>query len=397
MLGTLHYSSAYKPGTFFNCTKEPDKNTLAKMIRSPCLECVETSNLCYFYDGFIGHVDFCIPFRIAIPVKIFGNLREVRNLRRVLQEGFEVQWDGNCNSCMDKNIGRCGYVNQEKKTSSEEYCFCRDGIHKGTCSGEFIELRPTNDGKDVINKPHKHKIGLIVGIGMAGATFMFLSISYISYKRRHKKQIRFRSTDDQVLRRYLEGVSGTAPASVETFLHNYTLGRPTRFSYKQLKKYTNNFTQKIGQGGFGSVYKGELPNGFSIAVKILDETTNQIETQFLNEVLTIGCIHHNHLVRLLGYCFDHSRIALIYEYLVNGSLDKYILQKKHMNKCVWKWHECKGKEEEEMAMRLELVGLWCIQFEPSKRPSMRKVVDMLEGNVAIEIPSAPFDANFSHG
>ncbi|KAF5197997.1 LEAF RUST 10 DISEASE-RESISTANCE LOCUS RECEPTOR-LIKE PROTEIN KINASE-like 2.2 [Thalictrum thalictroides] len=59
-----------------------------------------------------------------------------------------------------------------------------------------------------------------------------------------------------------------------------------------------------------------------------------------------------------------------------------------------KWHTCEGKEEKDMAMRMELVGLWCIQFEPSKRPSMRKVVDMLEGNVVIEIPSAPFDGRF---
>ncbi|KAF9599856.1 hypothetical protein IFM89_001802 [Coptis chinensis] len=398
LLGAVYYSSIYRPGTFFNCTKEPaDKDTLARMIRSRCLECGETGNLCYFYDGYFGRVDSCIPFRVAIPVNIYGNLSRVRNLRRVLQEGFEVQWDEDkiCDLCMKNDDGRCGYLNQQKKISGWEYCFCRDGIHKDTCNGELIDHDATS-GKDVIINPHKNKIGLIVGIGMAGAVFIFLCTSYISYKRMHKKQNRFRSTDDQALR-YLEGPSGTTPASIETFLHNYTLGKPTRFSYKQLKKYTNNFTQKIGQGGFGSVYKGQLPNGLTIAVKILDETTNQIATQFLNEVLTIGCIHHNHVVRLLGYCFDHSRIALIYEYMVNGSLDKYILQKKHMKKGGSKWHECKGKEEEEMAMKLELVGLWSIQLEPSKRPSMRKVVDMLEGNVAIEIPSAPFDANMSHG
>ncbi|KAF9599713.1 hypothetical protein IFM89_001659 [Coptis chinensis] len=552
MLGAFYYSSTFKPGTFFNCTKEPDKDTLPKMLRSPCLECGETSNFCYFYDGYFGQLDSCLPFRVAIPVNITNNLSAVRNLRRVLQEGIEVQWDrqGNCYSCMENDVGRCGYVSQEKKTSSEEYCFCRDGIHSDNCNGPVIDLEAPA-GKDITIKRQKHKTGLIVGIVMAGAAFIFLGASYISYKRRHKKHIRFRSTDDQVLKRYLERDNGTTPASIETFLHNYTLGRPTRFSYKQLKKYTNNFTQKIGQGGFGSVFKGQLPNGFIIAVKILDETTNQIESQFLNEILTIGCIHHNHLVRLLGYCFDHSRIALIYEYLVNGSLDKYILQKKKMNKdqskntsppqdvpeivtltwsqlldiaigtakglaylheecrnkilhCdikphnillddkfqpkvsdfglakalnkenshisvtrgagtpgyappeMWyvkfgpvtdksdvysfgmvvlemsgkrrnfdvdvsktsemyfpewvfshhvqnaygdgggsKWHECQGKEEEEMAMRLELVGLWCIQFEPSKRPSMKKVVDMLEGNAAIEIPSAPFATNLS--
>ncbi|KAF9613365.1 hypothetical protein IFM89_007443, partial [Coptis chinensis] len=244
----FQYNSAYRIGTFFNCTREPDTDTLSRMTRSPCLECGETSNLCYFrdyydgqsYAGFVGLVDGCITFRVAIPANIAANLSEVRNLRRVLQEGFEVQWDGNCDSCMENYVGRCGYVSPEKKTSSEEYCFCRDGIHKDTCDGEVIDLDAIA-GKDVIIKPRKIKIGLIVGIGMAGAAFIFLCTSYISYKRMHKKPNRFRSTNDQVLKRYLEGVSGTTPASIETFLHNYTLGRPTRFSYKQLKKYTNNF------------------------------------------------------------------------------------------------------------------------------------------------------------
>ncbi|KAF9599706.1 hypothetical protein IFM89_001652 [Coptis chinensis] len=392
LLGALHYTSDYRTGTFFNCTKEPDKGTLDNMMKSPCLECGETSNLCYFYDGYTDHVANCRPFRVAIPVKAFGNFSGVGNLRRVLQEGFEVEWDGDCNSCMVNGVGRCGYLNQERK-SGDEYCFCNNGVHKDNCSdGVTVDLNTV--GSNAPSKPHKKRIGMILGIGM-GAAFLFLIASYIFYKRRHNKQIRFSGGDKQVLKRYFDGDKGTSSASIETFLQNYTSGRPTRFSYKQLKKYTNNFSHKIGQGGFGSVFKGQLPNGFIIAVKILDETTNHIETQFLNEVLTIGRIHHNHLVRLLGYCFDQSRIALVYEFLVNGSLDKYIHQKKQINNGGSKWHECNGKEEEEMAMRMELVGLWCIQFEPSKRPSMRKVVDMLEGNVAIEIPPAPFDANMS--
>ncbi|KAL5714633.1 hypothetical protein ACHQM5_016567 [Ranunculus cassubicifolius] len=290
--------------------------------------------------------------------------------------------------------------------------------------------------------------------------------------------------------------------------------------YKQLKSCTKCFSHKIGQGGFGSVYKGCLSNGFIIAVKILDESTNQIQTQCLNEVLTMGGIHHQHLVRLLGYCFDQSKVALVYEYRVNGSLDKYIHQKKPIAEVDLTWgqlhniatgtakglaylheecrsrilhcdvkphnilldenfepkvldfglamalnkenshvsvthgtgtpgyappemwyvklgpvtdkfdvysfgmvllemagkrrkfendgsksselyfpqwvfshHECMCTKEAEIAMKMELVGLWCIQFEPAKRPSMRKVVDMLEGNVSIEIPPAPFDLN----
>ncbi|KAF5207029.1 Receptor-like kinase [Thalictrum thalictroides] len=124
----------------------------------------------------------------------------------------------------------------------------------------------------------------------------------------------FNVEDDHLaLEGYFKRDSGNKePASIETFLHNYTSGRPKRFSYKQLKKYTNNFSYKIGQGGFGSVFKGQLPNSFTIAVKVLDVATEKSEAQFLNDVLTIGRIHHNHLVRILGYCFEQSRRALIW-------------------------------------------------------------------------------------
>eukprot|EP01018_Ginkgo_biloba_P040535 Gb_27978 [translate_table: standard] len=112
------------------------------------------------------------------------------------------------------------------------------------------------------------------------------------------------------------------PASVENCLQGYVSG-PTRYSYRQIKKYTNNFRDKLGQGGFGQVFKGKLPNGSLVAVKLLDKS-RQSEQQFLNEVATIGRIHHLHLVRLLGYCFQKSKRALVYEYMINGSLEKYI-------------------------------------------------------------------------
>ncbi|KAF5196492.1 Rust resistance kinase lr10, partial [Thalictrum thalictroides] len=330
--GSFPYNAGeFRTGTFLNCSKEPSHDTLIRMMKAPCLECGETSNLCYFYDGYIGHIESCRSFRVAIPAKQYGNFSGVGNLRRVLQQGFQVEWDGDCNICMERDVGRCGYVNQERKRG-DEYCFCRDGIHRDNCTdGVIVELDAVGT-----SPPKKHgnkQIGVIlVGIGM-GAAVLLLGASYIFYKRRHnKKQTPFRRHDEQVLKRYdLGGDNGTSPASIETFLQNYTLGRPTRFSYKQLRKYTNNFSHKIGKGGFGSVYKGQLPNGFIFAVKILDESTNHIETQFLNEVLTIGRIHHNHLVRLLGYCFDESRIALLYEFMVNGSLDKYIHSKKTAN------------------------------------------------------------------
>ncbi|CDP15996.1 unnamed protein product [Coffea canephora] len=100
-------------------------------------------------------------------------------------------------------------------------------------------------------------------------------------------------------------------------------GMPTRYSYEMLKKMTENFSRKLGQGGFGSVYEGILDNGTKIAVKYLDGF-GQVKDSFLVEANTIGSIHHINLVKLVGYCSEKSHRLLVYEYMANGSLDTWI-------------------------------------------------------------------------
>ena len=112
-------------------------------------------------------------------------------------------------------------------------------------------------------------------------------------------------------------------SKVEKFLKQYAYEMPTRYSHSDLKKITNNFAEKLGEGGFGVVYKGKLRNGALVAVKLLDRHRHS-EAQFMNEVATIGHVHHVNLVRLLGYCFEIFTSALVYEYVANGSLDKFI-------------------------------------------------------------------------
>ncbi|XP_072951019.1 G-type lectin S-receptor-like serine/threonine-protein kinase At2g19130 [Typha angustifolia] len=88
---------------------------------------------------------------------------------------------------------------------------------------------------------------------------------------------------------------------------------------------TKNFAEKLGGGGFGSVFKGLLPDSTVIAVKKLDGL-NQGEKQFRAEVSTIGTIQHLNLVRLLGFCSGGTRRLLVYEYMPNGSLDMQLFQ-----------------------------------------------------------------------
>ncbi|KAF7130666.1 hypothetical protein RHSIM_Rhsim10G0165400 [Rhododendron simsii] len=110
---------------------------------------------------------------------------------------------------------------------------------------------------------------------------------------------------------------------IERFLENYRALKSTRYTYAEIKKLTHNFKDKLGQGGYGIVYKGELSKDVPIAAKILNNFTGNGD-DFINEVATIGTIHHVNVVRLVGYCADGYKKALVYEYLPNDSLEKFI-------------------------------------------------------------------------
>ncbi|XP_012856969.1 PREDICTED: probable receptor-like protein kinase At1g67000 [Erythranthe guttata] len=109
------------------------------------------------------------------------------------------------------------------------------------------------------------------------------------------------------------------------FLRDYGALKPSRFSYSAIKRITHQFNEKLGEGGYGIVYKGKLNNEIDVAVKVLNNSKGNGE-EFVNEVSTIGRIHHVNIVRLLGFCADGFRRALVYEFLPNGSLEKSIFQ-----------------------------------------------------------------------
>lgn len=98
---------------------------------------------------------------------------------------------------------------------------------------------------------------------------------------------------------------------------------PIRYSYYEIKKMTKGFKDKLGEGGYGSVYKGKLRSGGMVAIKMLGKS-NSNGQDFINEVATIGRIHHVNVVKLIGFCVERSKHALVYDFMSNGSLDKYI-------------------------------------------------------------------------
>ncbi|KAI3502592.1 hypothetical protein L1887_30755 [Cichorium endivia] len=110
--------------------------------------------------------------------------------------------------------------------------------------------------------------------------------------------------------------------NVEMFLGNHEF-LAKRYTYLQVKKMTNSFELKLGEGGFGSVYKGALSDGSLVAVKILRELKGNGE-DFINEVASVGRTSHVNIVSLMGFCFEGRHRALIYEFMPNGSLEKFI-------------------------------------------------------------------------
>ncbi|KAG5572336.1 hypothetical protein H5410_062102 [Solanum commersonii] len=388
----------------------------------------------FFTDEIVTTVLGC-SFSILVPLvsTAYNKLWDATiTLQEAVNEGFEVDYSdalGGCLACQDSG-GIC-------ELSLEFRCRCGDTTHPSTCPDNaklpaYLVAQPNTDFARKI-----HSLKLIIG--------------FINGK-----------TEDQ---------------SLEALLKQYGSLAPRIYSYWEMKKMTNRFKDKLGEGGFGRVYKGELSDGRAVAVKILKASKGDGE-EFINEVTSISQTLHVNVMSLLGYCLDGSKGALIYDFMPNGSLEKYIygdgsplglnklyqivvgiakgleylhrrcntrilhfdikphnilLDKEfcpkisdfvisrsfggvshksdvysygmmvlemvggrknvkeevsHTNDYL-KLHGIIDIEEEKTARKMILVGLWCIQTDPAQRPSMSKVIDMLEGSLVLEIPPKP--------
>ncbi|XP_044489460.1 rust resistance kinase Lr10-like [Mangifera indica] len=155
------------------------------------------------------------------------------------------------------------------------------------------------------------EIVLSIAVSIGGSTLLALVILifYKSWKSESEKE---------------------AQLKVDKFLEDYKTLNPARYSYSDLKKITGKFKQRLGQGGYGSVFRGKFSNGIPVAVKMLEHSKENGE-EFINEVATIGRIHHFNIVRLLGFCSEGTRRALIYEFMPNGSLEKFLFSRENQS------------------------------------------------------------------
>ncbi|KAF5201557.1 LEAF RUST 10 DISEASE-RESISTANCE LOCUS RECEPTOR-LIKE PROTEIN KINASE-like 2.7 [Thalictrum thalictroides] len=263
---------------------------------------------------------------------------------QVFREGFDVLYDAEnskCNSCK-RSGGECGYDSVTSKTvcASTNYV-CADvapgGPNRTQTSGPFngggepVSSPSRSGGDEPVSRPSPSgggepvsspspsggNVKVIVGIAASvGGTLVIAVVGIIIFCRLRKKK-----TKNSV--------------NLEAFLKTHGALALRRYKYSDVRKMTDSFQDKLGQGGFGSVYKGKLLDGRMVAVKWIYKRLDLKEDLGLYGVTTI--------------------------------------------------------EEEEIARKMILVGLWCIQMDPSDRPSMSKVLEMLEGSLqALQIPPKPF-------
>ncbi|KAJ0752722.1 putative protein kinase RLK-Pelle-L-LEC family [Helianthus annuus] len=188
---------------------------------------------------------------------------------------------------------------------------------------EDSDVPPTpSPAPDLVNGKNSN-VGLIVGVVvgiLCGITLVGLLVFALWWKKKKKKN------------KNKEEVEETG---FDVDLNNeYQMGTgPKRFSYHELAQSTDNFAEnkKLGEGGFGSVYRGFLEDSNTyVAVKRVSKSSKQGINEYASEVRIISRLRHRNLVQLMGWCHEKGNLLLVYHYMENGSLDSHLFKGKSL-------------------------------------------------------------------
>ncbi|CAA2957840.1 rust resistance kinase Lr10-like [Olea europaea subsp. europaea] len=267
--------------TFFNCSKIKRDN-LDDMIPVPCL----SSKDC---DVYTVYSDF---FLYELPIQSCSKMFDIQSIPYDVfynPSSFQLKWSRpSCGHC--ESNGKHCRLKKDSSILDDTECY------SSKTEGPVAKLRVAGE-----------VLGPLLAAFLAIASYWI----YSSYKLKKESDLK-----------------------IEQFLVDYKALNPTRYSYADIKRITDNFIEKLGEGGYGTVYKGKLSNDVFVAIKILNNSKENGE-DFINEVGTIGRIHHVNVVRLVGYCADGFTRALVYEFLPNDSLQKFISSEKQRSKLGW--------------------------------------------------------------
>ncbi|KAL0005312.1 hypothetical protein SO802_012873 [Lithocarpus litseifolius] len=179
--------------------------------------------------------------------------------------------------------------------------------------GGFTQTNNTGNGST------KKKLGLIIGLAVSsGVVSCGIGLLWFFCWRKRAGGNTEDSGDDDNMDDEFEKGTG-----------------PRRFTYRELLNATNNFVErgKLGEGGFGGVYKGLLSeSNVEVAVKRVSKGSKQGKKEYKSEVKIISRLRHRNLVQLIGWCHEQRELLLVYEYMPNGSLDSHLFGAKIMLK-----------------------------------------------------------------
>ncbi|XP_039163837.1 LEAF RUST 10 DISEASE-RESISTANCE LOCUS RECEPTOR-LIKE PROTEIN KINASE-like 2.1 [Eucalyptus grandis] len=233
-----------------------------------------------------------------VPVQLEENIsnQTIKDVdyKELLHKGFQLKWDlsTSCTGC-EKSGGRCG-----RSQDTNFRCYCPHGtIHPSICNSGGMSLR---------------KKGAL-GASISAFGVATIVLAYLCQRKISKQK---------------SMIIGSRKMNFQVNFVNRGILVTTRYSYTDIKTITNSFKEKLGEGGYGCVYKGKLPDGHLVAVKILSKLKGDGE-DFINEVNSMSRTSHVNIVKLLGFCFHKTKRALVYEYMHNGSLEKLIYEENY--------------------------------------------------------------------
>ncbi|MED6134160.1 hypothetical protein PIB30_034688 [Stylosanthes scabra] len=244
-----------------------------------------------------------------------------------------------CESLCKRNCSCTAYANTDIRNGGSGCVMWVDQLFDMSVfssGGQDLYVRLAASDIGSTSSYNNHRVVQAIGITLS-ALVLILGMAAICYIRKKRQQQRSRGlvhrSHDSLMH---EVVVSSRRHSVVNRRNMDDLELPM-FDFDTLIMATDNFSQdnKLGEGGFGSVYRGRLAEGQEIAVKRLSEDSGQGIEEFKNEVKLIVKLQHRNLVRLLGCCIEKNEKMLVYEYMSNRGLDSILFDKSKKSLLYW--------------------------------------------------------------
>ncbi|KAA8516071.1 hypothetical protein F0562_019250 [Nyssa sinensis] len=254
----------------------------------------QPENLCRVY-GLCGNFGFCNTRNMWNPCNCLAGFRPVD----------EAEWDAGdfSGGCTRESDALCGSNDAFEDVGAVSFDGAVTESFSGSRNitiGDILYVRVQRRGE---TKKNKNKtLALIISTVSSFMAISTLIVTALLFVR--KSRIERRKKEEEAV---------------------FPVTNLKVFSYKELNAATRGFSEKLGHGGFGAVFRGQLGDSSLVAVKRLERPGGG-EREFRAEVCTIGNIQHVNLVRLRGFCSENSHRLLVYDYMPNGPLSAYLRQ-----------------------------------------------------------------------